>query len=135
MEHVLKGIHWKTCLVYLDDIIVMGRTFDEHLKNLGEVLQRITMAGLKLSVKKCALFQKQVKYLGHLVISDGISTDEDKIRAVKDGPRPQNLHELRSFLGLGAYYRRFVLNFASMAASLHELTKKSKAYQWGESQE
>ena len=79
MERVLKGLHWKTCLVYLDDIIVMGRTFDKHLKNLGEVLQRITMAGLKLSGKKCALFQRQVKYLGHLVTANGISTDEDKI--------------------------------------------------------
>ena len=91
-ERVLKGMHWKTCLVYLDDIIVMGRTFDEHLKNLGEVLKRIT-AGLKLSVKNCALFQKQVKYLGHRVIADGISTDDDKIRAGKDWPRPQNLHK------------------------------------------
>ena len=93
-------------LVYLDYIIVMGRTFDEQLKNLGEVLQRITMAGLKLNGKKCALFQRKVKYLGHLATADGISTDEDKIRAEKDWPRPQNLHELRSFLGLCNYYRR-----------------------------
>ena len=70
MERVLKGLHWKICLVYLDDIIVMGKTFDEHLKNLRKVLQRITTTGLKLSIKKCALFQKQVKYLGHLVTAD-----------------------------------------------------------------
>ena len=69
----------------------MGRTFDEHFKNLGEFLQRITTTGLKLSVKKYALFQKHVKYLGHLVTADGISTDENKIRALKDWPRPQNL--------------------------------------------
>ena len=105
MEHVLKGLHWKTCMVYFDDIIVICKTFEEHLKNLGEVLQRIT-AVLKLSVKKCTLFQKQVKYLGLLVTADGTSTDEDKIRAVKVWPRPQNLHELRSFLGLCTCYRR-----------------------------
>ena len=63
--------------------------------------------------------------LGHLVTADGISTDEDKIRAVKDWPRPQKLHELRSILGLCTYYRRFVPNLASIAASLHELAKKS----------
>ena len=110
--------------MYLDDIIVMGKSFNEHIKNLEEVLKRISAAGLKLSVKKCALFQKEVKYLGHRVTADGISTDEDKIQAVKDWPRPKNLHELRSFLGLCTYYRLFVPNFASVAASLHELTKK-----------
>ena len=103
MERVLKGLYWKTYLAYLDDIIVMGRTSDENLKNMVEVLQRITTARLKLSVKKCALFQKQMKYLGHLVTADIISTDEDKIQAVKGWPRPQNLPELRSFLGLCTY--------------------------------
>ena len=90
---------------------------------------------MKLSMKKCALFQKEVKYLGHRVTAAAISTDEDKIRAVKDWPRPKNLHELRSFLGLCTYYRRFVPNFASVAASLHELTKKSRTYHWTEIQE
>ena len=104
--------------------IVMDRTFDKHLKNLVKVLQRISMAGLKLSVKKCAFLQKQVKYLQQLVTADGIS---------KDWPLPQNRHEFRSFLVLCTYYIRFVPNFASMAASLHKLLKK--AYQWGESQE
>ena len=119
--------------MHFDDFTVMDRTFDERLKNLQRTL--VTTAGLKLSVKKCALFQKQVKYLGQLVIADGIFTDEDKIQAVKDWPLPQNLHEQRSFLGLCTYCRRFMSNIASVAASLHELTKKSKVYQWGESQE
>ena len=92
-------------------------------ENLGEVMQRISMAELKFSVKKCAIFQKQVKYWGHLVAADGIPTDEDKTRAVNDWPRPQNLHELRSFIG------NFVPNFASVGVSLHELTKKSKVCQ------
>lgn len=135
MEHVLKGLHWKACLVYLDDIIVMGKTFDEHLKNLEDVFKRISAAGLKLSVKKCSLFQKEVKYLGHRVTANGISTDEEKIRTVKEWPRPKNLHELRSFLGLCTYYRRFVPNFANVASALHELTKKSRPYHWGKTQE
>ena len=94
MERVPKGLRRKTCLVYLDDIIVMDRAFDELLKNLGEVLLRIAMAGLKVTVKKCSLFQNQVKYLCHIVATDRIFTNEDKIRAETDWPRLQNLHEL-----------------------------------------
>ena len=73
-----------------------------------------------------------MKYFGHLVTADG---NEDKIPAVKDFPRPQNFHEIHSFLGLWTYYRHFVPNFAIVAASMYEFTKKSKVYQWGESQE
>ena len=84
-ERIVECIpNWKICLVYVADIIVKGRTFDEHLKNLGEVLQRISMVGMKLSVMKCAFFQRKVKYLGLLVTADGISTDGDKIRARKN---------------------------------------------------
>lgn len=135
MERVLKGLHWKTCLVYLDDIIIMGKDFDEHLRNLAEVLDRIQSAGLKLNPKKCSLFRTEVKYLGHKVTTNGIHTDEDKIAAVKKWPRPKNLHELRSFLGLCTYYRRFVPGFANVAKSLHELTRKNKPFEWKDDQE
>lgn len=135
MERVLKGLHWRTCLVYLDDIIIMGKDFDDHLKNLEEVFERLEAAGLKLSAKKCSLFQREVKYLGHKVTSEGIHTDEDKIKAVKNWPRPTNLHELRSFLGLCTYYRRFVPGFANVAGSLHELTQKNRKFEWSGAQE
>uniref|UniRef100_W8B595 RNA-directed DNA polymerase n=1 Tax=Ceratitis capitata TaxID=7213 RepID=W8B595_CERCA len=135
MDHVLKGLHWKTCLVYLDDIIVLGKSFDEHLRNLEEVFQRVAGAGLKLSPKKCSLFKKEVNYLGHQVTTKGVCTAKEKIEAVKDWPRPRNLHELRSFLGLCTYYRRFVPNFASVAHSLHELTRKNRSFEWKTEQE
>lgn len=73
--------------------------------------------------------------MGHRLTAEGVSTDEDKVMAVKAWPRPQNLHELRSFLGLCTYYRRFVPNFAQVAASLHELTRKSQPYHWSEAAE
>ena len=123
MERVLKGLHWKTSLVYLDDIIVMFRTFNEHLKNLGEVLPRISMA--KIKRKEILIYPKTGEIFGNLVTADAISADEDRIRAVKDWPQPQNLQELRSI----TYYSRFVPNIGSVAAILHELTKKSKVYQ------
>ena len=82
MKRILKVLHWNTSVLHLDDIIVTGRTFNEHLENLATVLQGISMAGPKLSVKTYEFFQKQVKYLGHLFTADGISADEGKIRAV-----------------------------------------------------
>jgi hypothetical protein len=113
----------------------MGKDFDEHLRNLAEVLARIQSARLKLSPKKCIIFRDEVKYLGHKITPTGIHTDEDKISAVRDWPRPNNLHELRSFIGLCTYYRRFVPGFANVAKSLHELTKKDKAFQWNQERE
>lgn len=135
MERVLKGLHWNTCLVYLDDIIVMGRTFEEHLQNLEQVFQRIAAAGLKLNPKKCSFLQTEVKYLGHKVSREGVHTDEEKIDTVRTWPRPKNLHELRSFLGLCTYYRRFVPKFATVAQSLHELTRKNQKFRWNREQE
>lgn len=124
-----------TCLVYLDDIIIMGTSFDDHLKNLEEVFQRIASAGLRLNPKKCSLWKKQVTYLGHKVSTEGIHTEEGKIKAVKDWPQPTNIHELRSFLSLCTYYRRFVPRFANVARSLHDLTKKNRPFVWQLEQE
>jgi hypothetical protein len=84
MERVLAGLPWEVCLAYLDDIIIHAKSFEEELRRLREVLQRLSNAGLKLSPKKCHLFQKSVKFLGHVVSGEGISTDPEKIRAVSE---------------------------------------------------
>ncbi|KAK3726580.1 hypothetical protein QZH41_011040 [Actinostola sp. cb2023] len=89
-------------------------------------------AGLKLSPKKCNLFQQSVTFLGHVVSADGISTDPEKARAVKDWPVPSTVSELRSFLGLCSYYRRFVKGFVETAWSLHRLTEKGREFVWTE---
>ena len=88
MERVLIGLHWKTCLVFLDDIIVMVKSFESHLANLEEVFKRIASAGLKLNPKKCSFLQNELKYLGHTVSRNGVHTDEEKIIAVKTWPTP-----------------------------------------------
>ena len=72
MDLVLAGVQWSSCLVYLDDIIVMGRSFEEHLDNLGTVLARLKAAGLTLNPEKCSFFQKKVRYLGHIVSEQGV---------------------------------------------------------------
>ena len=96
------------------------------------MIDRIGAAGLKLSPKKCHLFQSEVVFLGHVVNKDGISTDPAKIQTVKDWPQPKLVREVRSFLGLCSYYRKFVQGFATIAKPLHELTQKDKAFFWSE---
>ena len=104
MELVLRGLRWERCLVYLDDVIVFGKTFEQALENLEEVFSRFQSANLKLKPKKCHLFRKEVNFLGHIVSGDGIRCDPSKISAVKDWETPTSVAEVRSFLGLASYY-------------------------------
>lgn len=130
MELVLAGLHWKTCLVYLDDILIYAQTFEEHASRLTEVFARLATAGLKLKPKKCTLFQKEVAYLGHVVSAKGVATDPEKTRKVREWPTPSNVKEVRSFVGLCSYYRRFIKDFARLAAPLHKLTQKDVRFKW-----
>ena len=132
METVLAGLQWDICLIYLDDIIVYGRDFDEVIKNLSAVFERLLSAGLKLKPRKCKLFAREVEYLGHIVSEKGISTDPNKIEAVKTWSEPTNVTELRSYVGFCSYYRRYIENFAEIAKPLHKLTQKGKAFVWSD---
>ena len=130
MEQVLRGIPTTACLKYLDDLIVHGSTFEEMVKNLQLVFRKLESAGLKLNPRKCDIFQRQVSYLGHTVSAQGVSTDPAKVEEVTQWPQPQNKKEVRSFLGLCSYYRRFVPAFADLARPLHELTEERSAFSW-----
>ena len=102
MNTILAG-QWESCLVYLDDIIIVGRMFEEHLLNLEQVLQCLKLAGLKLQPKKCHFCKQQVAFLGHLVSGDGVATDQDKISAVKQWPIAKSVHEVTIKL-LSSFY-------------------------------
>ena len=132
MELVLRGLQWDRCLVYLDDIIVFGRTFGQTIENLEKVFSRLRTANLKLKAKKCHMFQEEVAFLGHIVSADGVRCDPAKVSAVRNWEVPKTVLELRSFLGLASYYRRFIEGFSSIAGPLHELLKKNKVFQWSE---
>ena len=130
MENVLAGLAREKCLVYLDDILVIGRSLVEHMTNLREVFARLQRAGLRLKPTKCRLLRTEVEFLGHVVSPRGISADPRKVTAVTEFPRPKDLRELKEFLGLTSYYRRFVPCFSSVAQPLYALTRKDVPFNW-----
>ncbi|GFY07458.1 retrovirus-related Pol polyprotein from transposon 17.6 [Trichonephila clavipes] len=130
METVLGGLSCEACLVYLDDIIIAGRSFEEHLKNIRRVLQKLKDANLKLSPSKCHLFRREVTYLGRIISAKGVRTDPDKISAVKGWNCPTDVHQLRCFLCLCTYYPKFVKNFSTIAKPLHKLTEAKHKFIW-----
>jgi len=130
MEVALRGLHWRTLLIYLDDIIVFSPNFETHLERLEEVFMRLRSAGLKLKPSKCTLFAERVHYLGHVVSANGVETDEDKVTAVRDWPTPTNKTEVKAFLGTCGYYRRFIADFSRIARPLSQVSAGKTSFSW-----
>ncbi|GBG60205.1 hypothetical protein CBR_g3449 [Chara braunii] len=120
----------KFVVVYLDDILVFSKTLQEHQGHLRQVLEKLREANFKNNAKKCEWAKTQVLYSGHVLDGDGIKPEDSKIAAIRDWPTPRTLTELRSFLGLANYYRKFVRNFSTIAAPLRRLLKKEAIWQW-----
>ena len=130
MDLVLTGLQWSQCLVYLDDIVVLGRSFEEHIQNLGQVFQRLRESGLRLKPSKCSFFKSEVQYLGHIISCDGVATDPEKTAKVAMWPVPASKKEVQQFIGFANYYRRFIKDFAQHARPLHRLTDQTSQFQW-----
>ncbi|XP_061127111.1 uncharacterized protein LOC133147011 [Syngnathus typhle] len=123
MEKTVGDMHMLEVIVYLDDLIVFGKTLEEHEQRLLKVINRLEEAGLKLSLDKCQFCRPQVNYVGHIVSEHGIATDPAKVESVTKWTQPTDLTSLQSFLGFCGYYRRFIKNFSIIVRPLTELCK------------
>ena len=130
IDRVLSGLHWETCLFYLDDITVFSSTWEELLDRLRQVFERLRHAKLKLGAEKCTFAAKEVSYLGHRVTEEGLMPDPALLSAIREIPPPKTATEVRSFLVLAGYYRRYVKNFAAITGPLHALTRKDEIFHW-----
>ena len=135
MNEVLDSTLRRGVMIYLDDINIYGKTFEEHLEKLEEVLQLLKETGLKIKPSKCHFAKREITFLGHIVNQKGILPDPEKIEKVKNFPRPKTVTEIRSFLGLASYYRKFMEGFSEIARPMNELTKKDVPFDWKEEQE
>ena len=132
MDMVLAGLNLSICLAYLDDIILFSKNAEEHLQRLELLLQRLSSANLKLKPSKCSLLQTHVSFLGHIVSGEGIATDPQKTELINNWPVPKTVKELRGFLGLAGYYRKFVKDYSKVATPLNALLKKNFPFLWTE---
>ena len=130
VQDVLRPLLDRCVIVYIDDILIYSHNEQEHAEHLQQVLQLLRQHQLFGKISKCEFFKKSVEYLGHIISSNGISTDPKKVEAVKNWPQPKNLKDLQSFLGLCNYYRWFILDYSQVAAPLTDLTHKDVAYTW-----
>lgn len=130
MDKVLTGLNWCKCVVYLDDIIVYGRTIHEHNDNLSLVLRQIENAKLKLKPSKCEFASEEVIYLGHRINRHGIGTDTSKVEAINRIATPTDRASLRRFLGACSFYRRFIQDFSHIAVPLYRLTSSKVEFRW-----
>ena len=140
MQRVMNDHLFKIMVLYLDDLLVFSPDFNSHLQRLQAIFNRLREVGIKLNPEKCSFAKSSVSFLGHILSENGVSTDPKKIEAVKNFPVPSTVKDVRAFLGLAGYYRRFVKNFAHIAKPLSELLQKTDSqarnpklgYRWNE---
>ena len=128
MNQVLDNCSF--AMTYLDDIIIFSESEEQHLAHIEEIFKRLEAADLKMKRSKCDFFKKHIHYLGHLISADGIRPLKDKLDSIRDMPTPCNSKEVKQFLGLIGYYRKFVPCFAAISRPLSKLTCKDKIFEW-----
>lgn len=135
MNTALSGLQGIQCFVYLDDIVIYSFDLDTHIKNLSNVFDRLRSFNLKLQPDKCEFLRKEVSYLGHIITDEGVKPNPEKTRAVQEFPIPKCPKDVKSFLGLVSYYRRFIPNISKIAKPLTNLLKKNVEFNWKNEQQ
>lgn len=130
MDNVLMGLKDELCLVYLDDVIIPSSNLIGQSERIRKVFDKLRAANLTIQLEKCQFAANEVEYLGHLITDHGVKPDPRKIEAVRNYPRPVCAKDVRSYLGLSGYYRKFIPNFAEIAKPLTQLTKKDVKFEW-----
>jgi transposase InsO family protein len=130
MNTVLAPLLRRCVLVFLDDILIYSATFEAHIQHLREVLQLLRQNDLKVKLSKCTFAKAELSYLGHKISAEGVATEDDKIKTVQEWPIPVSVKELRGFLGLAGYYRKFVQHFGLISRPLTDLLKKGTPFLW-----
>ena len=129
-KYQFNRVQFNFAMGYLDDIIIYSRSEKEHLEHLKEIFRRLKTAGLKLKLEKCCFFRKHIQYLGHLISAEGIQPLLEKLESIAKMPAPKNPKEVKQFLGLVGYYRKFAPRFADISRVLTHLTKKDVEFKW-----
>ena len=138
MDRVISGspcLKYTCVLVYIDDVTIFSKTFDDHLTHLRLVFERLKEANLTLKPSKCFFGKSEILYLGHLITREGQYPDENKLKAIKNYPAPSNLTDVRAFVALSSFYRIYIEGFAILAKPLTDLPRKDKGFKWGETQQ
>ena len=135
MYRVLGGLLWTNSMAYLDDIVVFSPTFEQHITDLTEVFDRIAKAKLKIKPPNCSFAKSGISYLGFIISPKGVECDPANTEKVANFCEPRNRKDVRSFLGLTSYYRKFIRNYAFIAKPLYHLTKDDTEFSWGEAQQ
>lgn len=135
MNNLLRKYLYEFTIVYLDDIMIYSKTFEEHLEHLEKILTILKEANLMLKLKKCRFCEQEIEYLGHIAGKDGLKPDPKKIEKIKELKSPTNLKEVQSIMGLCQYYRIFVKDFSKIAKPIHQLTQKDTIFYWGKDQQ
>ncbi|KAI3758735.1 hypothetical protein L6452_06306 [Arctium lappa] len=135
MNRVCRPFLDMSVIVFIDDILVYSKSESEHEQHLREVLEVLRRERLYAKFSKCDFWLKEVQFLGHLVTWDGVKVDPSNIEAMMNWEPPKSPSEIRSFLGLAGYYRRFIQDFSKIASSLTVLTRKNVKFEWTEAQE
>ena len=128
MDRVLSGLTWKQCLVYIDDVLLFSRAFDEHMQHVDEVLSRFIYSGLKLKPCKCLFADNDVEYLGFKITDKGLQASNKKIEALLSVPAPDTCKKLFSFLCSINYYRHLIPSFGNLTAELYKMTECKKKF-------